>query len=484
MKHWPMLKPTKNLAPKNRIKLATFHRSVSQAAKSLRHKFTLPIVAAISIMMPVPASLAQSDDQAAAISSTREPIDSASQTEQHVQSELSALNSQIALSDERVKKLEDEIARLAGDRAQQNAELIAAAQRISLTEIEVIDAEKRLRDLLIDEREIRSRLDSEDSQIASLLSALQRIGKNPPPALIIDPSDAVNAARSASLLSAVLPQMRDRAKSFSDDLNMLVATRQGVETEKSILSSRLETLQEEQLRIAALAEARKVTLGRSETELAKEREIAAQLAAEATSLSDLVDALRTRIGAVDQALSASRRTRSNTTNVAFTPAQVDIAQANTGRTEPALPISSIKGQLTPPTPGLPVIGFNKDDGYGGTSKGEYVLTRGDAPVVTPADGWVIYAGPYLNYDHIIILDAGEDFIILLAGMAQTNVELGQFVLQGEPVGTMASQTFGRAHATNAGISQPTLYIEMRLRNQPLDPSSWWQRDRVAQISDS
>ena len=102
-----------------------------------------------------------------------------------------------------------------------------------------------------------------------------------------------------------------------------------------------------------------------------------------------------------------------------------------------------------------------------------VVTNADAPVLAPADGWVLYTGNYLNYGQIIILDAGQDYTILLAGMASVDVTPGQFVLMGKKLGTMGSRTIGRTVATSAGAHRPTLYIEMRQNNQPIDPTGWW-----------
>ena len=94
-------------------------------------------------------------------------------------------------------------------------------------------------------------------------------------------------------------------------------------------------------------------------------------------------------------------------------------------------------------------------------------------MVAPADGWVLYKGDYLNYGQIIILNAGDDYTMLLAGLDKVQVEIGQFVLMGEPVGTMGSRTIGQAVTTSAGVQRPTLYIEMRKNNEPLDPTGWW-----------
>jgi septal ring factor EnvC (AmiA/AmiB activator) len=101
------------------------------------------------------------------------------------------------------------------------------------------------------------------------------------------------------------------------------------------------------------------------------------------------------------------------------------------------------------------------------------VTRAEATVVSPADGWVLYKGDYLNYGQIIILNAGQDYTILLAGLADVAVNIGQFVLMGEPVGTMGSRTIGQTVSTSAGVNRPTLYIEMRKSNEPVDPTGWW-----------
>ena len=129
--------------------------------------------------------------------------------------------------------------------------------------------------------------------------------------------------------------------------------------------------------------------------------------------------------------------------------------------------------MTLPSSGVNVIDYGASDGFGGISQGISIVTRAEAQVVAPADGWVMYKGPYLNYGQIIILNAGQNYTILLAGLATVTVDFGQFVLMGEPVGAMGSRTIGQTVATSAGNSRPTLYIEMRKDNEPVDPTGWW-----------
>ena len=87
-------------------------------------------------------------------------------------------------------------------------------------------------------------------------------------------------------------------------------------------------------------------------------------------------------------------------------------------------------------------------------------------------GSVLYAGPFRSYGQLLILDAGDGYHVVLAGMSRINVTLGQSVLAGEPVGRMAKPGW-RAPRLQAGNSGPELYIEFRKDGKPVDPAPWW-----------
>ena len=402
------------------------------------------------------------------------------QTPAEVEARLAGILEEITLSEQRKEQLRAEMEQMEGDRNRQNAALIAAGQRIRLVETEISDIEKRLGILLESESRILARLESSSAEISNLLAALQRISKNPPPALIIDPSDALSSARSASILSLVLPDMRQRAEIIVADLNQLEATKNRVLEERQQLSERFSSLLEEQLRIATLIEARKLGMARVGDDLAAEEALAGQLAREATSLGELVETLKQRIASISEAAEAADAADSlqSADGLVPDPEAVLAALADTNRTSPAIPFISARGYLTIPAAGVVVNEFGDNDGFGGISQGVSIVTRADAQVVSPADGWVMYKGPYLNYGQIIILNPGNDHTILLAGLETVDVELGQFVLMGEPVGSMGSRTVGRTIATSAGVLQPTLYIEFRNQDKALDPAPWWAESPV------
>lgn len=390
--------------------------------------------------------------------------------------ELQGIKESIAISAERAGELRKEINALSGNQTELSAALIASGQRVRLAEIEVNDSEDRLTDMLETEAEIRRRLDGKQSNIAALLAALQRIAKYPPPALIINPDDTLTSARSAMLLSAVLPQMRTETRIVMDDLSRLSAVKAEAVEERNALGTGLSTLLEERLRVATLLSARKQGISRSNDALAEEEGRAAALAEEAGSLNELIAALEREISAVSLAAEAARRAGRNPGTLS--PLEKQIALASTDRQEPAIPFSQTRGIIQLPVIGVLIGDFGVRDGFGGTAQGITVTTRIDAQVVTPIDGWVVYKGPYLNYGQIILLNVGEGYHVLLAGLAEVSVDLGQFVLLGEPVGRMGSQNRANNLGQNAGNSAPTLYIEFRKDGSPIDSATWWAAGQI------
>ena len=389
------------------------------------------------------------------------------------QRELQDIESTITLTNDRVAALKQEIADMQGDRAQQNAALIAAAQRVKTAEGDIVAIEDRLGELIVQELEVRGRLDGSNASISNVLAALQRISRSPPPALIVDPSDALGSARSAILISAILPELQGKAEAMMADLQRLTDIKTAALAEEEHLRANLQILEEEQLRIATLIAARKQGETMVTAELAQEQKEAEELAAKASSLRQLIADLSRQAGAVQEAAQATAAANAGDNAPKLPPDTIRLALANTERQEPAVPFAQAKGWLTMPSSGVRVIEYGAGDGFGGISQGLSLVTRAEATVVAPADGWVLYKGDYLNYGQIVILNTGQNFTVLLAGLASVSVEIGQFVLMGEPVGSMGSRTIGRTVTTSAGVTRPTLYIEMRKNNEPVDPTGWW-----------
>jgi septal ring factor EnvC (AmiA/AmiB activator) len=359
-------------------------------------------------------------------------------------------------------KLKAEISAIGQDRSELNQQLIDVAGKVRATETGIADAEARLRPLDAREQEIRSSIDSRRSEIVEVLAALQRAGRRTPPALLVRPEDALQSLRTAMLLGSVVPDLRTRATTLAKDLSELIALRKTISAERDRLAADRDRLKADQTRLAALVDERQRQQAGIEKDMEAEGARAIALAKQADSLQGLIAKMEQDVKAAARAaLTASQSGRSD-------PALFK----NPNRTSPAIAFASAKGLFKFPVNGAKIHDFGGSDGAGGIEKGISLATRPGAQVTTPCDGWVVYAGPFRSYGQLLILNAGGGYHVLIAGMERISVNIGQFVLTGEPVATMGSTSqVASILATNA--SRPVLYVEFRKDGTPIDPGPWW-----------
>jgi len=403
----------------------------------------------------VPAAAAAQQPAAPAQSQSGDKRDALKQRDD----ELKALHEQQLKSAETEAAIKREIEEIGADRRKLNQALIDTATRVRDVETKVTTTEARLKPLDGQERTIRASLDSRRGVIGEVLAALQRIGRRPPPALIASPEDALQSVRTAMVLGAVLPEMRDQVASLAHDLANLVTVRKQIAAERDTLKQELASLGDERTRMSALIGERQKQQAEREQALAAERSRAAELAKQADNLKDLIAKLEqgqtpaTRAARGDQPTSLS-------------------AQHDPGRLAPAVAFASLRGHVPNPVNGVKLKVFGDPDGMGGSEKGVSIATRAGAQVTAPADGWVVYAGPFRSYGQLLILNVGGGYHVLLAGMDRISVDLGQFVLTGEPVAAMGNGS-QIAAVLATGSSQPVLYVELRKDGTPVDPGPWW-----------
>jgi murein hydrolase activator len=383
--------------------------------------------------------------------------------------ELEATRTQQKSSAELQQQLKAEVAAIGQDRSKLNAELIDVAAQVRAVETRIGEAEARLRPLDAREKQIRSSLDSRRSEVVEVLAALQRAGRRTPPALLVRPEDALQSLRTAILLGSVVPELRARAEALAKDLAELVALRKAIGSERDRLSADRDKLTDDQTRLAALVDERQHKQSGVEKDLEAE-------SARAIALSKQVDSLQGLISKMEQDLKSAAKAAAVASQQG-TPGMAD-GKPNLGglknpsRLSPAIAFASAKGLLALPVNGVKLREFGGSDGAGGVEKGISLASRAGAQVTTPCDGWVVYAGPFRSYGQLLILNAGGGYHVLIAGMGRISVNIGQFVLTGEPVATMGT-TSQVASILAANASQPVLYIEFRKDGTPIDPGPWW-----------
>jgi septal ring factor EnvC (AmiA/AmiB activator) len=412
-------------------------------------------------------------------------------------------------AERRSKDLKADLDKIAAERERINGRLVETAKLVQQSEAQLSLIESRLGELDAQDQHLRETLEARHGSISALLGAMLRMGRNPPPVMVASRKDVLSAFRSGSLLAPALDALGGEAKALSEQLKDLARVRNSIRTEGDKLRAETSRLNDARTRLAGLQESKRQSLADRQAELQTVRQAAADITRSVSDLSDLISKLdkevaeRTGLGSYEQEIAAAaaahppansaqpppgaakepKDSKSSAvataagasddrgSSIVLAPSNERVAMLTPGRIKPAVPFPEAKGLLPLPAQGRRVLTFGEKTQYGSQSKGLVLETRYGGQVVSPSDGWIVYAGEFRSYGQLLIINAGGGYHILLAGLSQIDVQLGQFVLAGEPVGVMSAAA--KASPAKTQENAPILYIEFRKDQRPIDPDPWW-----------
>jgi murein hydrolase activator len=274
--------------------------------------------------------------------------------------------------------------------------------------------------------------------IGRLLGVLATIEANPGPLLLLHPDGALGTARSGMLMADVTPALQAEALELKADLAELGELR-------SLQLSAGETLR------AGLAAAQEARIALSQ------------------AISDRTDLPRRF---VDDPDNLRLLLESADTLDAFAAGLSPDAETSPG-------FSAQEGQLDLPVLGKILRRPGEADAAGVRRPGVTLATQSRALVTAPWPATIRYLGPLLDYGKVMILEPGDGYLMVLAGLDVVYGEVGDVVPSGAPLGLMG----GTAAMTEEFITDPldgaggrdteTLYMELRQGAVPVDPLPWF-----------
>ena len=411
--------------------------------------------------------------------------------------------------------LATDVGEIQAERERLSQNLVETARRIQLSEGQLTAIEGRLGELEAQEKLLRGSLAERHGAIARLLGAMQRMGRDPPPIMITRREDALAMVRSAMMLASAFPQLRSRALALARKLEDLSRIMGDIRTQGERLRTETQRLNDARAQLSELIEQRRQSLAERKGALDRVRREAAEISRNVTDLNELIARLDRVVvqqmneivpqpvakpvamlppspvpgapAAGAQGMPSPAPTAvavpvppapKPPTAIVLAPTGHRLASLHPGRIKPALPFAQAKGRLPLPVQGRRIIGFG-DKAHTNRSSGIVIETRGGAQVVSPMDGWIVFAGVFRSYGQILIINGGDGYHMLLAGLSQIDVQLGQFVLAGEPVGLMSGAS--RGGKAKPPANAPVLYVELRKDGRSIDPDPWWASEGTQKV---
>lgn len=379
------------------------------------------------------------------------PVSGFSQTNAP-QQQLQDVQKRLQESRDRERELGQEAAKLAQKQRELQRKLVTAARKLQSQEDLVSQSEDKLAGLLSDEKAAQEALETRRGELAQTLASLAQLSRQPPEAMVLAPGSALDMVRASQLMAALVPEIESRAASLRDELTRLARLRQGVASEQERLGKAISQLDKERRDLEFLQAETHAAAEQTAEERDSEREKASQLAAQAKDLRALVDRLleQERREAERRAAEAARRQQGQPGGKA--PTSPDPPEA----------YAALEGSAALPARGRITGRFGQADENGLPLRGLRIEARPGAQVIAPADGKVMFAGPFRGYGQLLIIAHGGGYHSLLAGFGRIDRSVGQWVLAGEPVGLLSSSPG----------EKPVLYLELRRKGETVNPLPW------------
>ena len=373
------------------------------------------------------------------------------------------------------KKLQAQATQISLELTRISKDMIASAKQIQSSEEKISRMESELETLRADLKKAEENFVVEDDNLIKTLSALQNLALKPTEALFVQPLTPVEIIRSAMLLREAVPYLQENAARIREDLEKIENQKNLVEKQVARIIRQKKILENEHEQMKALVQRKSKIRNAVEIKSVKAKKKVERLASQANDLRDLLNKLekqrqeklrrqeeeRRRLAELKAA--EARRAAEETKKleekqradlIKFKPEVINEVGEN---------FVKAKGHLLRPARGPVVTAYGEQMSKGVTSKGIIIKTRSQAQVISPYDGTVIFAGPFRGYGNLIIIEHGQGYLSLLAGLEEVDCELGQMLLAGEPVGQMPESGDTR------------LYVELRKDNHPINPLTWIEK---------
>ncbi|WP_306251359.1 murein hydrolase activator EnvC [Parvularcula sp. IMCC14364] len=339
------------------------------------------------------------------------------------------------------------------------ARLIESADSLKEAETSATRIERRLEDLETEALLVQQDLDTRQREISDILAALQSLERSKPPALAVSPGDAAKAARAAMTLSGTVPDLQVKVDELQSVIDRNALLQRQMRDERTTLLQSYDELDARSQILEDQFQQKQREFQEVNDTLARLEEENTRLAREATSIRELLLRLNERANAEDALPVPRLRPSANTPAISGE----SLARRPDLNIYNELPrqFSAARGKLPLPVSGRMTRKFGSQ-ADGEALEGLRIETRGGAIVTSPFNGKVVFAESLGRLGNVFILDVGENYHVIMMGIASLEVSAGEQINAGEPIGYMSDAN-----------EREELHFEIRRNREPLDPAKWF-----------
>ena len=326
---------------------------------------------------------------------------------------LASARSDAASADAEVKRLDQAAAAARGTAQRLHAQQLSAAQAIAAAEARITAADAEIRLIAARQGRLQAQLSLQQQPIATLLGGLAQMADRPPLLVMASGDNAADElVHLRILIETTTPVIRTRTQALRAQLSASAKYQQAAATARAHLRQ-------------------------GKSELAAKRERFASLEAQALAAASSTDVQALQAG--DAALSASETAdRLGAEAAGAGIASTIAAELSREPPPPSGPQIRAAAPLLPFPYTLPAnapvrIGLGAVSASGVRSRGIQLATGRGSTIVAPAAGTIRFAGPFRNYDGVVIIDHGGGWLSLIVNVATTS-KAGSRVELGAPLG--------------------------------------------------
>ena len=303
-----------------------------------------------------------------------------------------------------------------------------ASLRLALLSSKTIEAEKL------------AEMTANQVELGNLLATLGALQNTPAALTILHPNGATASARAGIILTAITPALQAKANKLRGELTTISA----------LNALHDEALGNTQAALLALQEARNALT----VAIRENNQEAAQPAGQVADLE--------RLARASQDLS-TLATRLSTSLLG------GVVLPNSG---------NLRGRLPLPLSGTITRRFNEPNGAGIRQPGIVITAPPLSLILAPQAGIVRFAGDFLEYGQVVILEPSPPQLQIYAGFGQVYVKAGEVLETGAAMGLLGGEMPDSAEFLAESGSEndkgaESLYIEIRENGIAVDPATWF-----------